>query len=506
MSRGPRVAVFTPLPPSETGTAEYAADLIAELGKLVSLDVFTRVNSRLNLSPYTALIYQLANNPFHAPFYTLALAHPGIVVLHEPNLHDLIKHRTWFRGDEAGYRREVHYDIYGTDRCIAEPAAPELPQPRRFSMLRRVVDAAQAVVVHSLYAAGEVRAKNPAKPLFVIPHGASVRSIDALPYRRKLEISADAPVIGIFGYQRPDKRALSIFRAFRDLLARHPSAHLLIAGKLHPGQRMAEWIAELNLHGRVHLLGYQSLNDYDGYLAACDVVLNLRHPTFGETSGTMMRAFGIGRPVIVSDQGAYSEPPDHVCLRIPPDAYEQPVLLEVLDWLLSDRSRTESIGRAAQDWVRSCCTWQHAAQLYANVAAGQTTQPPVFSSPSSAGRSVVLSQFPAGARLPYPEEAFERVTCPSLPHEPADPMQLPCELNRILQDGGLLTLQGSPYGPGELRLLLEDAGFVLISIDPKPNASAIARRDSAPIHRYPSWLYAPSRTPVRTEPEDGAGF
>src|SRR2546421_73580 len=33
------------------------------------------------------------------------------------------------------------------------------------------------------------------------------------------------------------------------------------------------------------------MQDFDGYLAACDVVINLRWPTFGETSGTMMRDF-----------------------------------------------------------------------------------------------------------------------------------------------------------------------------------------------------------------------
>ena len=36
-----RVALFTPLPPARTGTADYAASLIEELNKLVKLDVFS---------------------------------------------------------------------------------------------------------------------------------------------------------------------------------------------------------------------------------------------------------------------------------------------------------------------------------------------------------------------------------------------------------------------------------------------------------------------------------
>ena len=47
-----------------------------------------------------------------------------------------------------------------------------------------------------------------------------------------------------------------------------------------------------------------------GYLAACDIVLNLRYPTVGENSGTLMRALGLGKAVVVSDVGSFSEFPD----------------------------------------------------------------------------------------------------------------------------------------------------------------------------------------------------
>jgi hypothetical protein len=48
MSAGLRVALFTPLPPARTGTAEYAGELIRELVKLVNLQVYESVPKRAN--------------------------------------------------------------------------------------------------------------------------------------------------------------------------------------------------------------------------------------------------------------------------------------------------------------------------------------------------------------------------------------------------------------------------------------------------------------------------
>jgi len=49
-----------------------------------------------------------------------------------------------------------------------------------------------------------------------------------------------------------------------------------------------------------------------GFVAASDIVLNLRYPTVGENSGTLMRALGLGKAVIVSEVGSFSELPSGV--------------------------------------------------------------------------------------------------------------------------------------------------------------------------------------------------
>ena len=54
-------------------------------------------------------------------------------------------------------------------------------------------------------------------------------------------------------------------------------------------------------------------------MAACDVLVNLRYPTMGETSGSVIRALSLGKPLLVSDVGWFSELPDDVVLKVPVD-------------------------------------------------------------------------------------------------------------------------------------------------------------------------------------------
>jgi glycosyltransferase involved in cell wall biosynthesis/SAM-dependent methyltransferase len=360
------VALFTPLPPARTGTADYAADLIPELEKLVELQVFEQVPRSFKPEKFDAVVYQIGNNPFHSQIYDLALQHPGVVVLHEVNVHDLIRDRR--KGGEAGYFREVVYEIFGQElellpkEVLIEPG----PQPLGFTMIRRLLDRSKACIVHSAFAAELVRLRGFQGRIAHIPHGASVRNLDGAPYRARLGVRPEESLIGLFGYQRPDKQSYDCLQAFRTLLNGLPAAKLLIAGLPHPEVPLEERVNALGLQDSVRLLGHQTLEDLDGYIAACDVVVNLRAMTFGETSGILARAFGLGKALVTSDSGANQELPDEICAKIPVDKLQNRVLAECLLWLLSDRTITAEIGCAAQQWVAERCLWETTARLYAD--------------------------------------------------------------------------------------------------------------------------------------------
>ena len=361
-----RVALFTPLPPARTGTADYGASLAAALKNRVSLNVFENPPFAFNPAEFDHVVYQIGNNSYHAGIYELALRHPGIVVLHEASVHYLVRSMTFSRGDEKGYLREVMYELFGEDiGSFAGRRLPiESPQPHEFLMLRRLLDRSTACIVHSHYAERLVRLKGFGGPIGVMPHGAELREVDAARYRAELGLSAGTPLIGVFGYQRPDKRVWECLLLFKHLIESLPEARLLVLGEGHPQVPIEEGIRDLGLGGRVFVKGHQTLEDFDGYLGACDVVLNLRQTTFGETSGTMMRAFSLGRPVIVSAIGGALELPDDACAKIPRDRHENEVTAECLKWLLSSPDEAARIGTRAREWVARECSWDTVAARY----------------------------------------------------------------------------------------------------------------------------------------------
>ncbi|HUA20635.1 MAG TPA: methyltransferase domain-containing protein [Bryobacteraceae bacterium] len=416
----PRVALFTPLPPCHTGTADYGASLAAEMEKLVSLSVYEQPPILFERDKFDHLVYQIGNNSFHAGIYKMALRQPGVVVIHEASVHYLIKSLTVNRGDDSGYLDEVLYEFFGdkVSRLTEKNIPIEVPQPHEFLMLRRLMENSRACIVHSHYAERLVRLKGFQGPIGVIPHGVSLREIDTNAYRRKLGLDSSTPLVGIFGYQRPDKQiweCLLMFKALTDAL---PGTHLLILGQSHPQIPLEQGIRDLGLAGRVLVRGFQTLEDFDGYLGACDAVLNLRVATFGETSGTMMRAFSLARPVLVSDIGAASELPDDVCIKIPRDVHEMQVIAECLKWLLSNPQEAGAIGAQAKRWVGGECTWDRVAQRYVAFLQehgkkpekaktnGARTAPPVHDAPAALDEASVLGYLGRWVDVTSPAGAY----------------------------------------------------------------------------------------------------
>ena len=83
-------------------------------------------------------------------------------------------------------------------------------------------------------------------------------------------------------------------------------------------------------------------------MRACDVAVNLRHPTAGETSGTVIRLLGLGKPLIVNETGSFAEIPDDCCAKVPLDDTEEDLLLAYLRALAADEPLRRRMGENAR--------------------------------------------------------------------------------------------------------------------------------------------------------------
>ena len=380
-----RVALVSPFPPQKSGIADYSAALAAELGKLVELEIVSGPDEPFDAARYDVALYQMGNNPYHGFVYRAALAHPGVVVMHEANLHHLVADLTIRGGDWDAYLREVEHDAGPGALEYARQYVRTLlrgPDYEGVPMLRRVLKASRGAIVHSACVEGELRDAGFEGPVAKIQHGAWLVEPDRQAYRQRLGLDDATTLIGIFGFLKPYKRVAESLRAFRRLMRVNPSAKMILAGEPHPELPLDSLIRSLGLAASVRVLGFTPIEDFNGYIGACDVVLNLRYPTVGESSGTLLRAFGMGKAVVVSDIGSFAEYPDEICLKAPVDQREEDALFDYLNLLVSRPAVARALGARAREWVRTECAWQVVAKHYAEFLAAvvegreQTTPAP----------------------------------------------------------------------------------------------------------------------------------
>ena len=96
----------------------------------------------------------------------MAMEHPGVVVMHEANLHHLIADLTIRRGDWDAYIREVEINAGAGAKEYAERYVRTLQRGPDYDipMLKSVLARARGAIVHSAAVESELRALGYAGP------------------------------------------------------------------------------------------------------------------------------------------------------------------------------------------------------------------------------------------------------------------------------------------------------------------------------------------------------
>ena len=371
-----RLAYFSPLPPAHSGIADYSAELLPVLAERADVTLFSDAPAAPGGLPRRPLdafpaerwafdlpLYQMGNSAHHAAIYRMLLRFPGVAVLHDFHLHHLLAHLTLGEGRFADYAREMDY-------ALGDAAAPLLRNIRsgraanplyEVALNERLLDSSLGLIVHSQTVAGWIRAVRPAARVAVIPHLVVPRP--ARSRRAELNLPPEALLIAVIGQVTAAKQLPLALRAFRRLLAFVPEAYFLIVGEVLPEVDLDGMLSELGLGERVIRLDYvASFDAFVDWAATADVVLNLRYPTLGETSGAALRVMAAGRPLVVFDHGWYGELPDEAAVKVPP--LDEEALLVALLELARDPARRAALGVAAAGTVAAQCAPAAVADAY----------------------------------------------------------------------------------------------------------------------------------------------
>ena len=360
-----RVAYFSPLPPERSGVSDYSALLLPALQERVDVTVARR-GARKPPRGTDVALYHVGNNPdAHAWIVDALRRRPGVVVLHDFVLHHLVAGMTIGRRDGHGYLDLMEREHGVVGRLLAhgvlDKRIPPLweSRPEDFPLASLVLDHATGLIVHSRTVRDRARAAGFGGPIWTIPHPAWPVP-DVAPER-----VGSGLVVGCFGVVNSSKRIPELLRAFARVREQGSDATILLVGPTSPGfdldrrlQRLGladeglvreDWVAESRLWA---------------LMAGADVCVNLRQPTMGETSGSVIRALSLAKPLVVSDVGWFSELPADVALKVPVDDREVDTLASSLELLVTRGDVRAEMGEAAAALARREHDLARVADLY----------------------------------------------------------------------------------------------------------------------------------------------
>ena len=180
----------------------------------------------------------------------------------------------------------------------------------------------------------------------------------------KLGYDRDTFLVVSPGIVTPARRIPTTLRVFKRLVKRFPKARCAIVGHDHPEVRVMERVHNLGLEGLVDLTGFVDVPIFQSYILAADVLINLRYPSAGETSGGLIRALGMGKPILISNFGQYAEFPDDCTFKVDLGENEEDMALAYLKALALNPDLGRQVGEQARQYTREFHAIERSARGY----------------------------------------------------------------------------------------------------------------------------------------------
>lgn len=369
---------FSPLPPDRTDIGHFTARILEALSARarvilwtnttkadVALKSFAEIRefgdgnvASADLNAADAVFYNLGNHgPFHAAILEQSWRIPGIVILHEADLHGLIAYEfveRQRRGDL--YLREMRRAHGQAGAEIARSRLDGKDVSRVLSTMPLLAAALRnclGVICHSEMTRAAVASLGVPVVRAELPYRAT-------PQERPARRTGPIRLVQ-FGYLNPYRRTLEIL----DLLAqwRHREAvRFDIYGQLWDETLVRTRISALGLHRTVTVHGFTDEKVLDRALNNADLVLNLRFPTLGEASGSQLRLWNAAVPSVVPALGWFADLPGDTVVKLSPDRQIEE-LSATLEALVADRYCFDSIGRRGRQVLQQ----RHTPDVYADV-------------------------------------------------------------------------------------------------------------------------------------------
>ena len=352
-SRRPHLAYVSPLPPIESGIADYTYRLVTALAKQIRVTCFVdqsphdvhtppgvQVRPLSDLSTlyaagyYDKIVVALGNNEWHASSVAVLHQLPAAAHLHDLRLVNCYTTSDW-PAIVARHYPGRYFDFQL--RSFDGPSAPAV-YSQGVLLLSDVARSATELLVHSSFAATMVE----------LDTGGLATNIGPLAMptdvTRDVELDDVGPyVVASFGILSPLKQSEKVIVA-GEILTEDPQVTVALVG-LGPQSGVQ------GPGGRIVFPGRQSGPDFAAWMRRTTVAIQLRDSSNGESSAALGECLAFGIPTIVTDLGSMSELPDDVVVKVPREISAGD-LAALVRGLLDSPIRRSSLSLAAQLFAR----------------------------------------------------------------------------------------------------------------------------------------------------------
>ncbi len=380
----PTLAFVSPLPPERTGIATYASRLLPGLarhydvtcvtGQTVVNDPWIAANFPVrdfrwferHADDFSRILYQLGNSPVHREMVSWISRRPGVVMLHDFYLSDLLawEEETGF-APHAFTQALAEWHGFAALRALARDRREAI---RSFPANGTVLRDSVGVMVHSRHAQGLAErwfGPDAATRCRQVPFPRHPPDkVNRAEARARLGLPADAFVVCSFGWVARVKQNRRLLEAWRlSETGRDPRNWLIFVGGNGDGpyyDALARAVADGPWSARVRLTGFTDADAYRDHLAAADLAVQLRTDSRGETSGAIVDCLSSGVPLLTNAHGAAAElPTEAACLL--PDPFTDEALAAALDGLWKNPKRRAALAEAGAAYAEQVHHPIHAA-------------------------------------------------------------------------------------------------------------------------------------------------
>lgn len=388
--RRKRLAYVSPLPPARSGIADYSAELLPALAQFYDIDVILEqsmfsdawVESHCgvrdsqwllqNPAHYDRVLYHFGNSSYHQHMFHLLNQVPGLVVLHDFYLGDVLNYLEAYAVDAFACQRGL-YKSHGYGALVTRSAPGQFAKiAELYPANLEVLQLAQGVIVHSQHAkklAARWYGANLAKNWSVIALlRKQNKNMDRKAARQALGLQPGEFMVCSFGLMGSTKLNHRLLQGWlNSAMARNQDCRLVFVGEAQGaeyGAQIKRAIQTSGLQHRIHITGWNDPPRYAHYLMAADLAVQLRTSSRGETSAAVLDCMNYGLPTIVNAHGALAElPPDTVWMLS--EDFHDAALTEAMDTLWLDSQRRHEMGTQGQNSIYNYHTPDVCADQYA---------------------------------------------------------------------------------------------------------------------------------------------